>query len=99
MKYIYISNYLKITQEQKSKFLNFMNRCKDFKVSNNEIAFAKDGLVLGFLRDSNMQKAYSYFTDFFEDVKEVHIDLVKKSFTNDNKMILTFNNSNQQIKV
>jgi len=98
MKYIYIDNYLTITQEQKSKFLNFMNRCKDFKVSNDEIAFAKDALVLGFLKDSNVQKAYSYFTDFFEDVKEVHIDLVKKTFNN-NQMILTFNNSNKQIKI
>jgi hypothetical protein len=99
MKYIYISNYVKMTQEKKGKFLNFMNRCKDFKVSNSDIVFAKDALVLGFLQDSNIQKAYSYFNDFFEDVKEVHIDLVNKSFNNKNQMILTFNNSNKQIKI
>ena len=88
-----------MSQEKKSKFLNFMNRCKDFKVSNSDIAFAKDGLVLGFLQDSNIQKAYSYFKDFFEDVKEVHIDLVNKSFNNKNQMILTFNSGNKQIKI
>lgn len=99
MKYIYIKNYLKITKEQKNKFLNFMNKCKDFKVSNSDIAFAKDSLVLGFLEDSNVQKASEYFKDFFEDIKDVHIDLVNKSFNNTNQMILTFNGSNKQIKI
>lgn len=99
MKYIYIANYVKISQEKKSKFLNFMNRCKDFKVSNNDIVFAKDALVLGFLRDSNIQKAYSYFKDFFQDIKEVHIDLVRKSFNDKNQMVLTFANSDKQIKI
>lgn len=99
MKYIYIANYVKISQERKSKFLNFMNRCKDFKVSNNDILFAKDALVLGFLQDSNIQKAYNYFKDFFQDIKEVHIDLVRKSFNDKNQMILTFANSDKQIKI
>ena len=99
MKYIYISNYLKISAEHKSNFLNLMNRCKEFKVSNSDIAFSKDALVVGFLRDSNVQKACDYFKVLFQDVKEVHIDLVKKSFTANNQMILTFNNSNRQIRV
>lgn len=99
MKYIYIKNYVKITKEQKNKFLNFMNKCKDFKVSNSDITFAKDSLVLGFLEDSNVQKASEYFKDFFQDIKDVHIDLVNKSFNNTNQMILTFNGSNKQIKI
>jgi len=99
MKYIYIANYLRISAEQKSKFLNLMNRCKDFKVSNSDIAFSKDALVLGFLKDSNVQKACDYFKILFKDVKDVHIDLVHKSFTSNNQMILTFNNSNKQIRV
>lgn len=99
MKYVYIENYLKITQEQKSKFLNFMNRCKEFKVSNSDITFAKDSLVLGFLEDSNVQKASEYFKEFFQDIQNVHIDLVNKSFNNTNQIILTFNGSNKQIKL
>lgn len=98
MKYVYIQNYVKITKEQKNKFLNFMNKCKDFKVSNSDITFAKDSLVLGFLEDSNVQKASEYFKDFFQDIQDVHIDLVNKSFNN-NQMILTFNGSNKQIKI
>ena len=99
MKYVYIENYVKITKEQKNKFLNLMNKCKDFKVSNSDVTFAKDSLVLGFLRDSNVQKACEYFEDFFQDIKEVHIDLVNKSFNDTNQMILTFNNSNKQLKI
>jgi hypothetical protein len=99
MKYVYIENYVKITKEQKNKFLNFMNRCKDFKVSNNDIIFAKDSLVVGFLRDSNVHKACDYFKVLFLDVKDVHIDLVNKSFNKNNQMILTFNNTNKQIKI
>lgn len=99
MKYVYIENYVKITKEQKNKFLNFMNKCKDFKVSNTDITFAKDSLVLGFLKDSNVQKASESFKDFFHDIKDVHIDLVNKSFNNTNQMILTFNGSNRQIKI
>jgi len=76
-----------------------MNRCKDFKVSNSDIAFSKDALVLGFLKDSNVQKACEYFKILFKDVKDVHIDLVNKSFTSNNQMILTFNNSNKQIRL
>jgi len=98
VKYVYIENYLKITKEQKSKFLNFMNRCKEFKVSNNDIIFMKDSLVLGFLEDSNVQKASEYFKDFFQDIQNVHIDLVNKSFNNANQMILTFSGSKKQIK-
>ena len=99
MKYVYIENYVKITKEQKNKFLNFMNRCKDFKVSNSDIVFAKDSLVIGFLEDSNVQMACDYFTVLLKDVKDVHVDLVKKSFNNTNQMILTFNGTNKQIKI
>jgi len=99
VKYVYIENYVKITKEQKTNFLNFMNRCKDFKVSNTDITFAKDAVVLGFLKDSNVQKASEYFKEFFQDIKDVHIDLVNKSFNDTNQMILTFNGSNKQIKI
>ena len=78
MKYIYIENYLKISQEQKKNFLNFMNKCRDFKVSNEKIVFSEESLILGFLKDSDTQEAYSYFKEFFKDLKDINVDIIKK---------------------
>ncbi|MCK5110987.1 MAG: hypothetical protein KAQ94_05650 [Arcobacteraceae bacterium] len=99
MKYVYIENYVKISQQQKIKFLNFMNKCKDFKVSNQKIIFSEESLILEFLKDSDTKKAYSYSNDFFKDLEDIKVDMIKMTFDQSNQMILTFNNTNKQIRV
>ena len=99
MQYVYIENYVKISRETKEKFLNIMNRCKEFKVLNEKVIFSEEALILGFLDGSNIQKASEYFKDFYKNIKDIHIDIVKQSFDKRDNMILTFNNTNKQIRV
>jgi len=97
MEYVYIENYVRMPKELKVRFLNIMNKCKDFKVLNEKIIFSEESLIIGFLEGSNIQKAYKYFKDFFSNMSNVSI--VKKSFNERNNMILTFSNTNKQIRV
>ncbi|MEA3498247.1 MAG: hypothetical protein U9R16_04225 [Campylobacterota bacterium] len=99
MEYIYIKNYLKIPQQQKIKFLNFINRCEDFKVTNQNIIFSEESLILDLSKDSDIKKAYSYSKKFFKDIKGIKVNIIKKTFDQLNQMTLTFNDTNKQIRI
>jgi hypothetical protein len=99
MQYLYIENYLKIPQEQKMKFLSFVNRSKDFKISNEKIVFSEESLMLGFLKDSDIQKAYIKFIDFFKDIKSIKVNKIKQTLDKSNNMVLTFSDSSKQIRI
>ena len=99
MKNLYIENYLKIPQEQKKKFLNLIVEGKDFKIENEKIIFSEESLLLGFKQASDTQNAFYFCKDFFKELKDINIDITKKSFDKSNNMILSFINSNRQIRV
>jgi hypothetical protein len=99
MKYVYIENYLKISRDKKKEFLNFMNRSKDFKVSNERIIFSEESVMLGFTKDSDIKKAYGCFKEFFDESKDINVDVVKKSFDKFNHTILTSVYLDKQIRV
>lgn len=101
MQYIYIEDYIRLSKEYKIKFLNFMNRCTDFKVSNQKIILSEEALILGFSEGSDIQKAYINFKNFFifQDLKHIKVDIIQKTFDKSNNMILTFNDTNKQIRV
>lgn len=99
MEYIYIENYLKIAQSQKQSFLNFMNKSKEFQVSNQKIIFCEESLLIGFLDKSNINKAYMSFKNFFKDFREVKIDIITKIISKSNHTILTFLNTNKQLRI
>lgn len=99
MKSIYIENYLKIPNQQKVKFLNFMNKSKDFKVSNEKIIFSEEALVLELIKDSDIEKAYKKFINYFKDIKDIKVQMIKQTFDRSNNPILTFMNTHKQIRV
>ena len=99
MKYLYIENYLKISKEQKRNFLNTMNRSEEFKISNEKIIFSEESLLLGLLKDSNVQKAYEYFKNYFKEIKDINIDIIQSSFDKSNHTVLTFTYPYRQIRV
>ena len=99
MKYVYIENYLKIPHEEKKKFLNFMNNCKDFKMVNEKIIFSEESLLLGFLQATDTKQAFNSCKELFKELKDIKVDITKKSFDKFDNMILSFSNSNKQIRV
>ena len=101
MQSIYIENYITLPQEQKIKFLNFINKCTDFKVSNQKIILGEESLIIGFLEGSDIQKAYINFTNFFNflGLKGINIELIKKTYDKSNNLILTFVDTNKQIRI
>ena len=99
MEYVYIENYVKIPQKQKIKFLEFINKCKDFKVLNQKIIFSEESLILELLKDSDVKKAYNNFKDFFKDLKNIKVDMIKKTLDKSNQIILTFNDTKKQIRI
>jgi len=99
MEYLYVENYLKISKEQRVKFLNFINKSKDFKISNEKVVFSEESLILGFLKGSDIQNAYAKFREFFKDIKDIKIDMIEKTVDKSNNMILTFMDTSKQIRV
>lgn len=99
MEYIYIKNYTKLSKNQKVRFLDSINKCDEFKISNQKILFCEEALILGLLKGSNMKIAYNYFKEFFKDIKDIKIDIVQKSFNKLNQTILTFIDTQKQIRV
>jgi hypothetical protein len=98
MEYIYIENYLKIAENQKQKFVDFINKSKDFQVLNQKIIFCEESLLIGFLDKSNINKAYNGFKDFFKDFKEIKVDIITQIISKSNYSILTFLN-NKQLRI
>jgi len=101
MQSIYIENYVTLQKEQKLEFLNFINKCTDFKVSNQKIILSEESLIIGFLEGSDIQKAYINFTNFFNllGLKDINIELIKKTYDKSNNLVLTFISTNKQIRI
>ncbi len=99
MKYVYIENYLRIPQNIKKTFLNSINKCKDFKVSNQKIIFCEESLILGFLNGSDIGKVCDFCKDFFKDFDYIKVNIVSKALNKANQMILTFDDTNRQIRI
>ena len=81
MEYIYIENYLKIAQSQKQIFLNFINKSKEFQVSNQKIIFCEESLLIEFLDKSNINQAYNNFKEFFIDLRDIKVKIIIKIIT------------------
>ncbi len=98
MEYIYIENYLKIAQSQKQIFLNFINKSKEFQVSNQKIIFCEESLLIEFLDKSNINQAYNNFKEFFKDFRDIKVEIITKIISKSNHTILTFLN-NRQLRI
>ena len=98
MEYIYIENYLKIAQNQKQSFLDFINKSKEFQVSNQKIIFCEESLLVEFLDKSNINKAYNSFKEFFKDFRDIKVDIITQIISKSNHTILTFLN-NRQLRI
>jgi hypothetical protein len=99
MKCIYIENYLKISDQQKVKFLDFINKSKDLKVLNEKVIFSEESLILELFKDSDVDKTYTKIIDFCKEIKDIKVDLIKQTVDKSNNLILTFMNTNKQIRV
>ena len=98
MEYIYIENYLKIAQNQRQSFLDFINKSKEFQVSNQKIIFCEESLLVEFLDKSNINKAYNSFKEFFKDFRDIKVDIITQIISKSNHTILTFLN-NRQLRI
>jgi hypothetical protein len=58
-------------------------------------------LIIGFLEGSDIQKAYINFTNFFNflGLKNINIELIKKTYDKSNNLVLTFISTNKQIRI
>jgi len=99
MKCIYIENYLKISNKQKVKFLDFMNKSKEFKVSSEKLVFSEEALILELFKDSDIEKTCKKFIDYFKDIKDIKVDMIRQTVDKSNNLILTFSNTHKQIRV
>lgn len=97
MKSVYVENYMNLSDNEKKSFLSFMDSLKDIKVSSTEMVFSESSLIINLIDKYEANKIYTQFKDFFHEMKNVKVELVKKLLSKDNQTILSF--SKKQIRV
>ncbi len=99
MESIYVENYVKIPVQEKLQFLSSISKNKEFEVSNQEVVFAEESIIFEIKNESDVNKAYSDFKNFFKTFKEVKVDKITKMKNKPNQIILHFNDSKNHIRI
>jgi len=99
MESIYVENYVKIPVQEKLQFLKSLSKNKEFEVSNQEVVFAEESIIFEIKNESDVNKAYSDFKNFFKKFKEVKVDKITKMKNKANQIILHFNDSKNHIRI
>jgi len=101
MKYIYIENYLELTQKQKMSFFNFLEKSKELKLINQEMIFEEEAIILRFENNINLNSIKDMIQEYFtkNNIKNINTQIVKKHNTKFDKVILTFINTNKHILI
>ena len=101
MKYIYIENYLELTQKQKMSFFIFLEKSKELKLINQEMIFEEEAIILRFENNINLNSIKDMIQEYFtkNNIKNINTQIVKKHNTKFDKVILTFINTNKHILI
>lgn len=99
MEYLYIDNYMQLSNNEKQSFLSFLQKHKEFKVASLEMVCSEGALILGFLNDRDTNRAYENLTGFFERAKNIKIDFIKKLSSKNTYTVLSFSQDNRRIRV
>lgn len=97
MEYIYIDNYIKLSKEKKINFLKFLDKFSSFNISNQNIIFSEESIILEFMKGSNINDIYTSIKDYFKSIEYIKVDTIQKTFNKSNNTVLTFKGSNKKI--
>jgi hypothetical protein len=96
MKYLYIENYMQLSNTQK---VSFLEKLKDIKVSSLEMIFSEGSLLVSFLEEKDKNKAYSKISNFFSGIKNIKIDFVEKLLLKGDKKVISFKDKDLSIRI
>ena len=101
MKYIYIENYIQLSQKQKISFFNFLLASNEFKILHQEIIFEEESIMLKLDNKIDITNSKEAIEEYFKinNVENINIEIVKKHNTKSNKTILTFIKTNKHILI
>lgn len=92
MKYVYITNYLLTTREDKFEFIKYIHSFKRFKIVNQKVILNDNSLILELSDDSSIQIAKKTSELFFKNVKKIQVYVIDKIILK-NKEIQIYKNS------
>ena len=101
MQYIYIDDYLQLSQKQKISFFGFLEKSDELKMIDQEIIFEEEAIMLRFENNLGMNSIKYMIQEYFtqNSIRNVNIEIVKKHNTKFDKTILTFINTNKHILI
>jgi len=101
MHYIFIENYLELSQGQKISFFRFMEKHKEFKIIRQELIFEEEAIMLRFEDSLDIYNIQIIIIEYFNKskIENVNIEIVKKHTTKFDKIILTFIKTNKHILI
>jgi len=101
MQYIYIENYLELTQKEKISFFGFLKKSKELKMIDQEMIFEEEAIMLRFENNIDINSIKYMIQEYFtqNSIRNVNIEIVKKHNTKFDKIILTFINTNKHILI
>lgn len=93
---IYITNYVKLSKQERVNFLKLMNNAEGFRVKDQKILFSSFGLLVELDKDSDLEKALSALKKFFSNKNLYKVELVKEIEKSGDSLLLTFDNNSQK---
>lgn len=99
MESIYIENYVKIPVDQKVNFLKSISNSGEFKISNQEVVFSEEAIILDFKSDSDINEACSKIREYFKEYEDIKVDKITKMRNKTSQIILEFDGTKSHIRL
>jgi UDP-galactopyranose mutase len=97
VKYIYVTGYMDLTRDEKVKLFIFLKNFTECMITRRRTVQGKDGLLLDFPEDTDMQKIKKLIDRYFKSKENIFVKIVKNVIYKDDHQILELEDENIRI--
>ncbi|MGB5793676.1 hypothetical protein [Poseidonibacter sp.] len=88
--YIYIENYIKLTQTEKGDFLGFMMQKFHNESIDQVLVFSEESLLMSFFKEVDIFAVYECVEKYFKGNEDIKIDIANRE--DKKRLVLTYAN-------
>jgi len=88
VKHIYLTGYMSLTRDEKVKLFIFLKHFTECIITRRRIVLGKDGLLLDFPEDTDIQKIQKLIGRYFKSKQNMCVKIVKNIIDEDDHQIL-----------